>query len=122
MLGFGDLVFMTAAEGGIEDLRALKDPIEFKKALMGAKTERMIMINTARVPTPPVRVEEPAAPPPAPAPAPPPAPAPAAPAGPAAATADDVTRTLTSLAELRDSGVITPEEYEAKKAELLERI
>jgi len=145
IFGFGDLKFMTASEAGIEDLRALKDPIEFKKALMTAKTERMIMINTARVPTPPVRAEAQAAPVAAPvatqppaapapvtqeqAPAPaapaPAAPAPAAPAPtPAAAPpgGDDVTKTLASLAELRDSGAITPEEYEAKKTELLGRI
>jgi uncharacterized membrane protein YdbT with pleckstrin-like domain len=113
MLGFGDLKFMTASEAGIEDLNALRDPIGFKKALMEAKTERMIDINTPRVPTPQVRTQ-----------APEPAPAQAAPA-PAAApeqTADDVTRTLASLAQLRDSGAITPEEYEAKKTELLDRI
>ena len=32
---------------------------------------------------------------------------------------DEVTRTLASLADLRDRGAITPEEYERKKAELL---
>ena len=110
MLGFGDLKFMTASEAGIEDLRALRDPIGFKKALMEAKTERMIDINTPRVTTPPIRTQ-----------APEPAPAPAAPAA-APETADDVTRTLASLAQLRDSGAITPEEYEAKKTELLDRI
>ena len=34
----------------------------------------------------------------------------------------DVTATLKSLAELRDGGAITPEEYEAKKSELLSRL
>ena len=34
----------------------------------------------------------------------------------------DVTATLASLADLRDRGAITPEEYEAKKADLLERL
>ena len=33
-----------------------------------------------------------------------------------------MTKTLGSLAALRDSGAITPEEYEAKKTELLGRI
>ncbi len=117
MLGYGDLKFMTASEAGIENLRALRDPIGFKKALMEAKTERMIDINTARMPTPPIRTEAPA---PAAAPAAAPAPAPAA--APAAPSGEDVTRTLASLAELRDSGAITPEEYEAKKQELLDRI
>ena len=32
---------------------------------------------------------------------------------------DEVTRTLANLADLRDRGAITPEEYEAKKADLL---
>ncbi len=84
-----------------------------------------------------------AAPPPPPAmapmpvPMPPPdAPPPAAasmpamhdaPAAPAAAvkvpnSSLDVTETLARLADLRDSGAITPEEYEAKKQELLGRL
>ncbi len=35
---------------------------------------------------------------------------------------DEVTRTLASLADLRDRGAITPEEYEGKKADLLARL
>lgn len=70
-------------------------------------------------PTPaPSAPTTPTAPPPAaaapPTAAPPPAPPRADPA--------DVSRTLASLAELRDSGAITPEDYEAKKQELLERL
>jgi hypothetical protein len=38
------------------------------------------------------------------------------------ANPDEVTRTLASLADLRDRGAITPEEYEAKKADLLGRL
>ena len=34
----------------------------------------------------------------------------------------EVTRTLASLADLRDRGAITPEEYEAKKTDLLSRL
>jgi hypothetical protein len=59
-----------------------------------------------------------------PAAAPPPAAVPAAPpaAAPASPSSEDTTRTLAALADLRDRGAITPEEYEAKKAELLERL
>ena len=39
-----------------------------------------------------------------------------------AARADEVTAALRQLAELRDSGVLTPEEFETKKAELLARL
>ncbi len=35
---------------------------------------------------------------------------------------DEVTQTLARLADLRDRGAITPEEYESKKRELLDRI
>lgn len=45
----------------------------------------------------------------------------AAPA-PAASPGDSVADRIKELAELRDQGHITPEEYEAKKAELLERM
>jgi hypothetical protein len=56
------------------------------------------------------------------APAPAPAAAPAPTLAATAANPDDVTRTLASLADLRDRGAITPEEYEAKKADLLSRL
>jgi hypothetical protein len=37
-------------------------------------------------------------------------------------TADEVTRTLAGLADLRDRGAITEAEYEQKKSELLSRL
>lgn len=46
---------------------------------------------------------------------------PVAPAAPAVAAADPVEQ-LRKLAELRDAGVLTPEEFEAKKADLMGRI
>lgn len=56
---------------------------------------------------------------PPPAPAPTPAPAPAASAGGDAAA---IMEQIKQLGGLRDAGVLTPEEFEAKKAELLKRI
>lgn len=56
-------------------------------------------------------------PPPAPAPTPAPAPAPSG-GGDAAAIMEQIKQ----LGGLRDAGVLTPEEFEAKKAELLKRI
>jgi cytochrome c-type biogenesis protein CcmH/NrfG len=47
---------------------------------------------------------------------------PATPPVSAAANADDQAERLMKLAELRDQGVITPEEFEAKKAEIRARI
>jgi hypothetical protein len=115
ILGFGDLVVMTASEAGINNLRALRDPIGFKKAMMESKTERMIDLNTPRT------AAAVAAANPAPAPVPAPAPAPVAPAPPPV-DPDEVAKTIASLASLRDSGAITPEEFDAKKQELLDRI
>jgi hypothetical protein len=37
-------------------------------------------------------------------------------------SSDELTRTLSSLADLRDRGAISPEEYERKKADLLSRL
>jgi hypothetical protein len=118
ILGFGDLVVMTASEAGINNLRALRDPIGFKKAMMETKTERMIDLNTPRTAAAVAAV---AAAAPAPAPVPAPAPAPVAPAPPPV-DPDEVAKTIASLASLRDSGAITPEEFDAKKQELLDRI
>ena len=79
---------------------------------------------TSRPPEPaaqPIRAPEPDRPAPTadaaltPTPAPAPAPSPRA-------DPDEVTRTLTNLADLRDRGAITAEEYERKKADLLSRL
>ena len=37
-------------------------------------------------------------------------------------SSDEITTALGNLADLRDRGAITPEEYEAKKADLLGRL
>jgi uncharacterized membrane protein YdbT with pleckstrin-like domain len=127
MLGFGDLTLMTASEAGINRLLALRDPIEFKKTMMTAKSERLRAINTG-YPTAAAQAAQPvapAAPAEAPAPAPAPAPMPVAPAAASDAarqSPDDIAQTLDSLARMRDAGTITPEEFEVKKQELLGRL
>lgn len=137
MFGFGDLEVLTASEDGNEMLRMLHDAKSFKKAMLEAKHD--LEIDLARPTMPPLRATGEARPsarlvddqpepvaPPVPAPAAPPAapaiaPAPVAPP-PAAMSADEVADALTRLGELRDRGIITPEEFEAKKGELLERM
>jgi hypothetical protein len=134
IFGFGDLDVMTAAEVGIEKFRMIKDPIKFKKAMLDAKHEFEVdMERQSWPPSAPARAPMDGS---APAPdspttttplaaAPPPAPAaPAAPVTPEPRdlSPDEVTRTLASLADLRDRGAISPEEYEAKKADLLGRL
>jgi len=113
MMGWGNLVLMTANESGNERMLALRDPIGFKKAVLEAKTARTLRMTTAAYTASGVAAAA-AAPAPAAAPvAPPPRPV---------SSTEDVTKTLTALAGLRDSGAITPEEYDAKKKELLDRI
>jgi len=141
IFGFGTLDILTAAEeagaGNIADFPMIADPVEFKKAMFNQK-QMLEQPELARPryqragqapemeraePMPPragsdrvaVHGDDADAPRPAQAPAPA---EPAAPRNPA----DDLGATLERLAGLRDKGLITPEEYEAKKRDLLERM
>ena len=108
IFGFGDLDVLTASESGIDQLRMLRDAKDFKKAMLEAKHE--LELELTRPTMPPMRSE--------PAPAVPAAPVPT----PEIDTSDEVADALARLGDLRDRGVITPEEFEAKKAELLSRL
>jgi membrane protein YdbS with pleckstrin-like domain len=140
MFDFGDLTILTASEAGIDKMHMLRSPIMFKKAMLDAKHEFEVgMEREGWAPGPPIR-DGSGAPMPAPAGAlrapamsgatgqgqavgaTLPSAAPAAPVAAARANPDEVTRTLASLADLRDRGAITPEEYEQKKADLLSRL
>jgi len=117
MLNYGDLDILTAAEQAIDVFKMLDKPTAFKRSILDQK--HLLDEELAFHPTPPLR---PSAPVPSGA-GPAPAPAASAPAH-SAAAADPatVTQTLSQLADLRDRGAITPEEYETKKAELLKRL
>ena len=106
-LGFGDLVIFTASgEAGADRFRTISHAGEFRDAIM---TQKVQAESSLRPPAATTQV-----PGPAPAqPSPPPA------AGPSSADAAD---TLARLADLRDRGAITAEEYESKKAEILARM
>ena len=134
MFGFGDLEILTASEAGISKLRMLRQPDDFKRTMLDAKHDLELELSGARpMPGPAIRTASAASMTPVDAAggpvavAPPPPAPPAAAAAPLAATpsrmsADEVTRTLASLADLRDRGAISAEEYEAKKADLLGRL
>jgi len=118
MLGYGTLKVATASDSTDLVYETMRQPAEFRRAMLDQKMEfeqadaRHIAeavraagaagpaVAAVAAPAPPVTV-----------------PAPAAPAAPAVPSADDKLR---SLAKLRDDGLITAEDYEAKKAELLE--
>jgi hypothetical protein len=115
MFGFGDLDILTASESGISRLRMLRQADDFKRAMLESKHDLELELSGARpMPGPAIRA-------PSPPGGSPPAPL-AEPPGRAGMSADEVTRTLASLADLRDRGAISAEEYEAKKADLLRRL
>ena len=147
IFGFGTLDILTAAEEAdgkaISDFPMIAEPVAFKKAMFDQKMmlenpelappryQRAVAAagHAARGADAPARrvgsrrgvrrrdggrgarTATPAAPPP-------PAPATEAARNPA----DDLGATLERLADLRDKGLITAEEYEAKKRDLLERM
>jgi len=141
IFGFGTLDILTAAEemnqgSNIADFPMIADPVDFKKAMFDQKqmienpdlappryqrAAQAPQMQRAE-PMPPragsdrVAVHADEAPAAAAAPAAPPAPAPAPSVG------DELASTLERLAGLRDKGLITPEEYEVKKAQILERM
>jgi uncharacterized membrane protein YdbT with pleckstrin-like domain len=134
IFGFGTLDILTAAEeaGGrnLADFPMIADPVDFKKAMFDQK-QMLEQPELAR----PRYQREPEAPEMRPADPLPPragsdrvavrgdeAPAAPSPASEARSGADEIGATLERLAGLRDKGLITPEEYEAKKRDLLERM
>jgi hypothetical protein len=104
MLNYGDLDILTAAESTVDRYRMLNHAAEFKREMLNKKHELEGEFGRP-FPSPPLR----AAPPPQAA-------------APREMSSDEVTRALGSLADLRDRGAISPEEYEAKKADLLGRL
>jgi hypothetical protein len=116
MLNYGDLDILTAADVAVDRYRMLNHAPAFKRTMLNEKHELEGEFGRP-FPAPPLRSG-----PPMPVAAPPAAPVAAAPSPPREMSADEVTRALASLADLRDRGAISPEEYEAKKADLLGRL
>lgn len=126
IFNYGDLEILTAAEQAVDRYHMLNNPKDFKKTMLTQKHNLETEFIYGRAPTPPLRADSGPAEAPASAqsapPPPPPAPAPAAPAASDDDESREVTETLARLADLRDSGAITAEEFEAKKDELLGRL
>ena len=143
IFGFGTLDILTAAEemnqgSNVADFPMIADPVDFKKAMFDQKqmienpdlarpryqrSEAPPSMQRAE-PMPPragtdrvsVHADDDAVPASQPAPAAPP------PTAEPRSAADELGATLERLAGLRDKGLITPDEYEAKKRDLLERM
>jgi hypothetical protein len=110
LLNYGDLDILTAADVAVDRYRMLNRAPEFKRQMLNQKHDLEGEFSRP-LPSPPLRAA-PATPPPA---------APAAPPR-REMSADEVTRALAGLADLRDRGAISLQEFEAKKADLLARL
>jgi uncharacterized membrane protein YdbT with pleckstrin-like domain len=98
-LGYGNIQIMGASgEAGADNFTSIRKADDLKKKLL----EQKVALGAA-----PAQAMAHAAP---------------VMAAPAAPTQAEIMATLTSLASLRDSGAITPDEYETKKTELLARL
>ena len=110
MLGYGDLDILTANEQSVDRYRMLSQAQTFKRTMLDEKHK--LEQDVFQIPAPPLRAA------PTPAAGPTPAPAPAM----REMSSEEITGSLDRLADLRDRGAITPEEYEAKKQDLLGRL
>jgi len=126
---YGDLDILTASNEHVDKYRMLAGAVAFKIEMLNQKHE--LEVEQMRpLMTPPLRAMSPAPAMPVDTamskPTQPAAPGSAAPgsAAPQARTMTpaEVTQTLAGLADLRDRGAITPQEFEAKKADLLGRL
>ncbi len=109
-LGYGDVkIFTQSGDAGADEFTSITHPSEFRSTMMGVKVEEQMARQAPAQAAAPAPAAAPIAPAPAPAPT-------------LGEQVDDQADRLVKLAELRDQGVITPEEFEAKKAEILSRI
>ena len=106
IVGYGEIDLLTAAEAGTTKIRFLPDADGFKRALLDAKQQHELEVGggqavqqaVAAAATRPVQDE------------------------PAGLSAEELDASLSRLADMRDRGLITAEEFEAKKRDLLDRL
>jgi hypothetical protein len=102
IVGYGEIDLLTASEAGTSKIRFLPEADAFKKALLDAKHEHELDVGGGRV------LQEAAAS--------------SQPARGHDLSADELDSALSRLAELRDRGLLTQSEFDAKKRELLDRL
>jgi hypothetical protein len=108
IFGYGEIDLLTASEAGTNKIRFLPDADGFKRSLLDARYEHELELGGGRGAVQAVPPAQTVAPAPAPAPA--------------RLTAEEVDASITHLADLRRRGLITAEEFEAKKREILTRL
>jgi uncharacterized membrane protein YdbT with pleckstrin-like domain len=107
IFGYGEIDLLTASEAGTSKIRFLPEADAFKTALLDAKHEYELEVGGGRALQDAIAATT------------------AQPSATSAAdrmTTDDLDSALSHLAEMRDRGLITEEEFDAKKRELLDRL
>ena len=102
IFGYGDIDLLTASEAGTNKLTFLPDADGFKKTLLDAKYQHQVEVESGGR----AAVAAPAA----------------APVADDRMTAQELDEAVSRLADMRDRGMLTAEEFEAKKHELLDRL
>jgi membrane protein YdbS with pleckstrin-like domain len=98
---YGNIEILTASDVGINEMRKIGHPLEFKRAMLEAKHNYSRGFGYLDPQTVAAYTHPPSM----------------APSG-----ASDLEQTLQKLADLRDRGLLSVDEFEAKKRELLSRI
>jgi uncharacterized membrane protein YdbT with pleckstrin-like domain len=103
IVGYGEIDLLTAAEAGTSKIRFLPDADGFKKALLDAKQEHELEVGGGRA------MQEAVA---------------AQPGRPSSdgMSAEELDTALSRLADMKERGLITQEEFDQKKRELLDRL
>ena len=99
IFGFGDIEILTGSDIGINAMRKISAPLEFKRAMLEAKQEHSRGYGYLDPQAVAAYVQQPTA-----------------------GAQNDIEQTLRKLADLRDQGLLSQAEFEAKKRELLSRI
>jgi hypothetical protein len=96
ILGYGTVQIITGSDIGVNMFRRISNPVRFKREMLNAKEHLHLDERPARVEVPP----EAATP----------------------SERKNITDLLVELAELRQRGILSEEEFQRKKQELLDRI
>jgi uncharacterized membrane protein YdbT with pleckstrin-like domain len=98
---FGDIEILTGSDAGVNSMRKIAHPLDFKRAMLEAKQEQSRGYGYLDPQAVAAYMPQSAPPP---------------------AARDDIEQTLRKLADLRDQGLLSQAEFESKKRELLSRI
>ena len=101
IVGYGEIDLLTASEAGTSKIRFLPEADAFKRSLLDAKHQHELEVGGGRVLQETVASAQPKG---------------------HDLSADDLDSALSRLAELRDRGLLTQTEFDAKKRELLDRL